>query len=54
MKDQVDLLSARFARLQAEAAGTEYVPEPSNPHAAIAGIDLRSAISRVSIVAAEL
>jgi membrane fusion protein, hemolysin D len=32
IKDQVDLLSAKSARLQAEAAGTEFVPEPSNPH----------------------
>ena len=28
MKDQVDLLSAKAARLQAEAAGTYYVPDP--------------------------
>ena len=33
MKDQVDLLSATTARLQAEADGTDYVPEPANPHA---------------------
>ncbi len=33
MKDQVDLLSATAARLQAETAGTGYVPDPANPHA---------------------
>jgi hemolysin D len=32
MKDQVALLSARAARLQAEADGVEYVPESANPH----------------------
>jgi hemolysin D len=35
MKDQVDLLSARAARLQAEANGTKYLPERSNPHAVL-------------------
>ena len=35
MKDQVDLLSARAARLDAEADGEEYLPEPSNPHAVL-------------------
>jgi len=35
MKDQVDLLSAKAERLQAEAADTDYVPEVSNPHAAL-------------------
>lgn len=35
IKDQVDLLSAKAARLQAEAAGKGYSPERSNPHAAL-------------------
>jgi hemolysin D len=35
MRDQVDLLSAKVARLKAEATGTHYVPETSNPHAAL-------------------
>jgi len=35
MKDQVDLLSAKAARLQAQATDTKYVPDPSNPHAAL-------------------
>jgi HlyD family secretion protein len=35
MKDQVDLLSAKAARLQAEGTGTTYVPDRSNPHAAL-------------------
>jgi hemolysin D len=33
MKDQVDLLSTKAARLQAEAAGADYLPQVSNPHA---------------------
>jgi hemolysin D len=35
MTDQVELLSAKAARLYAETAGTDYVPDPSNPHAAL-------------------
>ncbi len=35
MKDQVDLLGAMVARLQAEADGTGYVPDPANPHASL-------------------
>ena len=41
MKDQVDLLSARFARLQAEAAGTEYAPNGSDPHSELEAAILR-------------
>lgn len=33
MKDQVDLLGATVARLEAEASGTIYMPDPANPHA---------------------
>jgi hemolysin D len=33
MKDQVDLLSAKVSRLQAEVTATDYVPSRSNPHA---------------------
>jgi len=33
LKDQVDLLSAQSVRLQAEADGTNYLPELSNSHA---------------------
>ncbi len=33
LKDQVDLLSAQSARLQAEATGADYLPELSNSHA---------------------
>jgi hemolysin D len=33
MKNQVELLSAEAARLQAEANGTDYVPAQINPHA---------------------
>jgi hemolysin D len=35
MKDQVDLLGAKAARLQAQITGGKYVPDPSNPHAAL-------------------
>jgi hemolysin D len=35
IKDQVDLLSAKGARLQAQTEGVKYVPDPSNPHAAL-------------------
>ena len=35
MKDQVDLLGAKAARLQAQITGAKYVPDPSNPHAAL-------------------
>jgi hemolysin D len=35
MKDQVDLLSATAARLEAEIDGTDYVPDRSNPHASL-------------------
>jgi HlyD family secretion protein len=35
MKDQVDVLRARAARLQAEADGTEYVSEPTDAHAVL-------------------
>jgi hemolysin D len=35
MKDQVDLLGATAARLQAQTAGTKYLPDPDNPHAAL-------------------
>lgn len=35
MKDQVDLLDARAARLQSEADGTAYLSRQSNPHAAL-------------------
>lgn len=35
MKDQVDLLGAMVARLQAEADGIGYVPDPANPHASL-------------------
>ncbi len=35
IKNQVDLLSAKAARLQAVAAGTDYTPDPSNPLAAL-------------------
>ena len=35
IKDQVDLRSAEAARLQTEAAGRDYRPDPSNPHAAL-------------------
>jgi type I secretion membrane fusion protein, HlyD family len=38
MKDQVDLLDAKAARLQAEITGTDYVPDPSNPHAALQAV----------------
>ncbi|MDI4657457.1 HlyD family type I secretion periplasmic adaptor subunit [Xanthobacter autotrophicus] len=33
IKDQVDLLTAKAARLKAEAAGTIYLPDMTNPHA---------------------
>ncbi len=33
MKDQVDMLSAETARLQAEAAGVDYTPDAANSHA---------------------
>ena len=35
MKDQVDLLGAKAARLQAQITGGKYAPDPSNPHAAL-------------------
>ena len=35
MKDQVDLLGAKAARLHAQATETKYAPDPSNPHAAL-------------------
>ena len=35
MKDQVDLLGAKAARLQAQTTGGKYAPDPSNPHAAL-------------------
>ncbi len=35
IKNQVDLLSAKAARLQAVTAGTAYAPDPSNPLAAL-------------------
>ena len=35
MKDQVDLLSATVARLQAETSGTFYMPDPANPRAGL-------------------
>lgn len=35
MKDQVGLFGATAARLQAMSAGTEYVPERTNPHAGL-------------------
>jgi hemolysin D len=35
MKDQVNLLSAKAARLLAETTGAEYVPDPANPNAAL-------------------
>ena len=35
MKDQVDLLSARAARLGSADRGKEYVPDPSNSHAGL-------------------
>jgi HlyD family secretion protein len=37
MKDQLDLLGARAERLLAATTGTDYVPDPSNPHAALQG-----------------
>ncbi len=36
MKDQVDLLNAKAARLEAQTAGKVYVPDPANPHAGLA------------------
>lgn len=35
MSDQVALLGATAARLLAQTAGTRYVPDPDNPHAAL-------------------
>jgi len=35
MKDQVDLLGAKAARLQAQITGGKYTPDPSNPNAAL-------------------
>ena len=35
MKDQVDLLSAKAARLEAQTTGKEYVTDPANPHAGL-------------------
>jgi hemolysin D len=35
MKDQVDLLSAKASRLQAQATAKKYAPDPTNPHAAL-------------------
>jgi len=35
IKDQVDLLGARAARLQAERDGTQYLTDPTNPHAVL-------------------
>jgi membrane fusion protein, hemolysin D len=32
MKDQVDLLAAEAARLQAQTKGVDYAPDPANPH----------------------
>lgn len=37
IKDQVDLLLAKLARLEAESAGTTYPADASNPHAALQG-----------------
>lgn len=37
MKDQVDLLRAKTARLQGAASGTVYVPDPDNPLADLQG-----------------
>jgi hemolysin D len=53
MKDQVDLLSAKAARLQAEAAETDYVPEASNPYAALQAsiLDLRTGEYKSSLQA---
>jgi len=33
MKDQLDSLTAKAARLEAQTAGRDYVPDPANPHA---------------------
>lgn len=35
MKDQVDLLGAKAARLEAQTAGKVYVADPANPHASL-------------------
>src|ERR1700722_990214 len=35
IKDQVDLLGTKAARLQAEAAGADYLPQVANPHATL-------------------
>jgi hemolysin D len=35
LQDQLDLLRAEAARLQAEAAGTRYAPDGTNPHGAL-------------------
>jgi hemolysin D len=35
MKDQVDLLGAKATRLQAQITAGKYVPDPSNPYAAL-------------------
>ena len=48
MKDQVDLLSATTARLQAEADGTDYVPDPANR---MRNCSHRSSISALASIA---
>ncbi|WP_127076866.1 HlyD family type I secretion periplasmic adaptor subunit [Rhodomicrobium lacus] len=35
MKDQLDSLTAKAARLEAQTAGRDYVPDPANPHATL-------------------
>jgi len=48
MKDQVDLLRAKAARLQGTTSGTHYVPDPANPLANLQGSIFRQQMNEYS------